>query len=484
MSFSFVGQSPNLQTPIPPPPYLPPQITESPPSTSTAADLTSFRAILYRGSNPESVESMCRQLIKKYTSSNDIISLYHLYGVIRETREVLLERDLTYIQLYVWYEENMIWGATALGECVYTYGCWKDIKYLCEYCRKNSGRTDHPFILYAICLLDQRLKEDWAFFVSDPPQVAYISQAAKWTPREKSKYGWIYTILSVGYYGYLTEGISKVLSLKQKEGALNKSKLQLRKVLSTLNKHLDTLEIKLCKNYWDYINPVNVPIYATFKYHRSFYRHGVEIPVVTKYQKKDYPYSNIKKLADTVNKDCVLDSEMEEPSTSTSILSLNNPSKNPMEKTSKEYRQNFDNMVSNFFGFEKGKALSIIDVSTLTKEDIHTCIGWTCVECDGAMILTPGGKYQFFSFSSLSFCERVQELSTHFATFTKSTTTTTTTTTTTSHLKSVCLFMEKCFNETTMDESDRTRIKFFVFSRHSVTELEDICKKDIFEMKL
>jgi hypothetical protein len=459
---SFLGQSPQL----PPPPYLHPEIMNSPPTEATKIDLSLFKSYLYRGSNPEEVETMCRQLIRKYTSSNDLISLYHLYGVIRETREYILERDLTYIQLYVWYEEHMIWAATALGECVYNYGCWKDIKYLCEYCRKKSGKTDHPFILYAICLLDQRLKEDWSFFVNNPSQIAYISHAAKWTPREKSKFGWIYTILAVGYYGYLTEGISKVLSVKQKEGALNKSKLQLRKVLSTLNKHLDTVEIKLCKNNWDYIKLVNVPIYATFKYHRAFYRHGLEMPLITIKQKRDYPYSNIKKLADSVNKDCLLDSEVEEPS-----------NKNPMEKTGKEYRQNFDNLVSNFFSSEKGKALSIIDVSTLTKEDIHTSIGWTCVECDGAMILTSGGKYHFFSFSSLSFCERVQELSKHFIEVTSTTSTPT-------NLKFVCLFMEKCFKETPMDESDRTRIKFFVFSRHPVTELEDICKKGVFEMKL
>jgi hypothetical protein len=92
------------------------------------------------------------------------------------------------------------------------------------------------------------------------------------------------------------------------------------------------------------------------------------------------------------------------------------------------------------------------------------------------MILIPNGKYYFFSFSSLSFCKRVEELSKHF--------TQCTSTTTPTNLKSVCLFMEKCFNETSMDETERRKISFFVFSRHPVTEFEDIFKKGVFEMKL
>jgi hypothetical protein len=455
MSFSFAeNQLPFVTTTLPPP-------------MSTTTDLKTFKEFLYRGSNPESVESMCRQLIKKYTSSNDLISLYHLHGVIRETREQMLERDLTYIQLYVWNEEHPIWAVTALADCVYNYGCWKDIKYLCEYCKNKCGRTDHPFILYAICLLDQRLKEDWASLEGTPPQPLCVSYAAKWTPREKSKYGWIYTILAVGYFGYMTSS----LSLKQQEGALNKSKMMLRKILSKLNKHLDTLEIKLCKNYWDYINPAKIPVYASFKYHRSLYRHGIDT-LSTAEESRDYPYSNIKKLADSLNKEYQLDEEVEQET----------QKKNPLVKTSKEYRQNFDELVSNFFKIEngKGKALSIIDVSTLNKEDINTAIGWTAVECDGAMILNPNGKYQFVPFSLQTFCERIQELSNKISTSTS----TATTTANAIPLKALCLFMEKCFNETLMDESERTRIKFFVFCRHPMAELEDIRKKVVFDLKL
>lgn len=451
---------------------LPLLITTTPPPPETVADVTAFRSILSRDASSDKVEAGCRQLIKKYTKSADWVSLYYLYGLIRETREQMLERDLTYALLYSWYEEHPIWGATALVDCVYNYGCWKDIKYLCEYCKKKSGRMDHPFILYAICVLDQRLKDDWALVENDPPRLQYLSYAAKWTPREKSKYGWIYTMLSAGYFGYLIGAVT----LKQNVGALNKSKMKLRKILSTINKHLDTVEIKMSGNYWDYINSANIPLHATFKYHRAFYRHGVDANLLVG-RTLDYPYANIKKLADSVNRDYLLDEEIDESSTTL-------PQSH--KKTSKEYRQNFEKMVSVFFNQEKGKALSIIDISTLQKEDIHIAVGWTCVECDGAMLLNATGKYHFVSLQSIPFCERVQELSKKVSEAQSPYTTTTTPTTSTpsANLKSVCLFMEKCFKETTMSETDKSTIRFFLFSRQPPAVLDDICKTNVFELKL
>lgn len=449
---------------------LPLLMATMPPPQETIKDVNAFRSILSRDSPSEQVESYCRQLIKKYTKSADWVSLYYLYGLIRETREQMLERDLTYSMLYSWYEEHPIWGATALVDCVYNYGCWKDIKYLCEYCKKKSGRMDHPFILYAICLLDKQLKDDWALVEKNPPHISQLSYAAKWTPREKSKYGWIYTMLSAGYFGYLIGAVT----LKQNIGALNKSKMKLRKILSTINKHLDTVEIKMCGNYWDYIKPANIPVHATFKYHRAFYRHGVDAQLGF-CRILNYPYSNIKKLADSVNNDYLLDEEVDtSQSTPTSY-----------KKTSKDYRQNFEKMVSIFFNQEKGKALSIIDTSTLQKEDMNIAVGWSCVECDGAMILNKNGKYHFVSLQSTTLCDRVQELSKKVSEAqTQTQSTTTPNSTPAANLKSVCLFMEKCFNETDMSETSRDNIKFFVFSRQPSEVLENICNKNIFELKL
>lgn len=443
-------------------------ITFAPPTETTITEVAAFKSVLVRNAPAQMIETQCRELITKYTNPvPDWSALYHLYQVIRETRETLLERDLTYIQLYAWHEIHPIWASTALAECVYNYGCWKDIKYFCDYCKTRSSRRDHPFILYAICLLDSRLKQDWAAYQTN--NLTEVSYAAKWTPREKSKYGWIYIVLSVGYFGYLSDTVT----LKQKERALKKSKMSLRKIISTLNNYLDTTEIKQCKNEWNNITPSRVPIHAAFKYHRAFYRHSVPIHPVRDNTPK-YPYSNVKLLADKVNRDYDLDKEVTTEETHKTLMSY-------------EYRQNFDELVSKFFGSStlQQRHLSIIDLSTLNTQDLNTSIGSSCVECSGVMILMPSGKYQFFSFSTDSICERIKQLSKTIEPSTTSTSTSTSTSTTTeTNLRSVSIFMEKCFSDTSMNETERETIKMIVFSRHTSSSLKEIFKNNLFELRL
>lgn len=473
---------------------LPLMISHSPPIPSTIADVDTFKTLLVRTATPLVVETRCRELISQYTNSHDWVSLYHLYKVIRETRETLLERDLTYIQLYAWNEIHPVWAAHALTECVYTYGCWKDIKHLCEYCKTKSTRQDHPFILYAICVLEQRLKDDWRRYQSKGNYLPHnrISYAAKWTPRENSKYGWIYTILCASYFGYLQSAVTPA----QKEKALTKSKMELRKILATLNRRLDTVEIKQCGNHWNYIVPQSVPINAAFKYHRAFYRHGVDIRPKESTNTHVYPYHNVKRLADRVN--AVYEVDKEWDNLSTINVQNQTPTPNPLVKTSEQYRQNFDELVATFFHTSstistnstttKPRTLAIIDMATMSPHDVDNAIGWCCVECDGAMVLNTTGKYQFMSFQTTSVCNRIQELSTMIAknnptsTPTPPTPThTSTPTSTISHLKAVCLFMEKCFKETQLTDPEREAIKMFIFSRHPSAELT--VNESLFEIK-
>ena len=153
---------------------------------------------------------------------------------------------------------------------------------------------------------------------------------------------------------------------------------------------------------------------------------------------------------------------------------------------SNEYRENFNKLVSSFFGKNEGKYLSIIDFSTLTPHDIETAIGWTCVECDGYMVLSRIGTYQFLSFSSLNVCDRVKQLSilveqvarnSNQQKYEKQQSNKM------NDLKSVSFFMEKCFKDTEMDETEREMIKIFVFSRHLKTELKEVFNNNIFELK-
>jgi hypothetical protein len=441
-SFSF-----SLQLPV----HLPPVFSPlPPPPPTTVAEIDSFKALLFRDTNTQRVEDKCRELLQQY--ANDWASLYALFQVIRYTRETLLERDLTYLQMCVWHETLPLWATHALSKCVYSYGCWKDIKYLCQYCKdKYNNQQDHPLILYAICLLDYQLKHDFDGTVS-PRAPHSLSYAAKWTPREKSKHGWIFTILSVGYFGYL----SSAVTLEQQTKALNKSKMHLRKILSTLNKHLDTVEIKQCSNRWEAIR--HIPQHAAFKYHRAWVRHSVEVSFHQPAPSGKYPYANIKSIADRLNKDYELDSDV---------------STEPVA----QYRDHWNRLVKTFFGTYSGQSLSILDMATLTAHDLNQAIGCSCVECDGVVILNSDGKYRFVAFSSSDFCDRLQEVSVKIVSSPA-------VRPDLSPLQTVSLFMDRCYRETNMSESDRKKIKILVFSRVPVKELETIFPRGLFQLKL
>jgi hypothetical protein len=444
--------------------YPPLLISYPPPNKSTIDEVSDFKHTLFRNSDETIVENKCRELIKKYTEKSDWESLYFLFCVIRETREYRQERLLTYIQLYVWYEIHPLWATSALTDCIYSYGSWKDIKYFCEYCKNKSLKMDHPFILFSLCILDRQLKEDWKHYQSGYPPCE-ISYASKWTPREKSKHGWIYTMLCAGYFDYMKGAIT----IKQNEKALNKSKMTLRKILATLNKYLDTLEIKMSGNYWDYINPHTIPIHSAFKYHKAFFRHGVNVfTKIFQQNKIPYPYSNIKNIADRLNHVLDLDKEIDTSS-----------------KKTVNYMKHFNNIILDLFGNKTHNYLSIIDISTLNQYDINTAIGFTCIECSGSMIITPNGKNIFFNFSSStlknnSFCEKVQELSTFIKPFTfldKNITENTSI-----FIKKTCQFMENCFKETDISDNEKIIIKFTLFSRQHINVLNEICKNEIFEL--
>jgi hypothetical protein len=71
---------------------------------------------------------------------------------------------------------------------------------------------------------------------------------AKWVPREKSnKFGWIYEMLACDYFKKYMETATNE---KSKSNAIKKCKTDYRKLLSKLNKQIDTLQIKQCGKEW------------------------------------------------------------------------------------------------------------------------------------------------------------------------------------------------------------------------------------------
>jgi hypothetical protein len=94
-----------------------------------------------------------------------------------------------------------------------------------------------------------------------------ISLVAKWAPREKSTFGWLYEHLATDYFAHILTTATNSLS---KQKAILKCKTEYRKVLSTLNKKIDTLQIKQCGNAWSTIDFNHVTSISITKQKKAF----------------------------------------------------------------------------------------------------------------------------------------------------------------------------------------------------------------------
>jgi hypothetical protein len=185
-------------------------------------------------------------------------------------------RDLTYSYLFTLQHFVPIKAVFALYMMVKEQnktqiGSWRDVRSYCEFLAEHSadGRNN-VFIKPIICLYNEQLLKDnqiWSKIMVNwnedtmprPDARDYISYAAKWVPREAKGRSWLFDILVSLYKDpeYINIRAS-AQTPEQKESAERKCKMIYRKMISNLNKELDTLEIKQCANEWATIDPAKL----------------------------------------------------------------------------------------------------------------------------------------------------------------------------------------------------------------------------------
>jgi Domain of unknown function (DUF2828) len=209
---------------------------------------------------------LTRLLNTVFTKEQEVL-LIRLYKLIAQTRDVeggKGEYALAYMMIWQWYKYFPDLAKFALQHFVVSedsarvpYGSWKDIKYMCKYVlnmdKTNSG-VQHPLIQYALRLLNEQLAKDDATYLGlgtgqdENRSSNNISLAAKWVPRETSnKFGILYETLATDYFKHF---ICTAKTAESKERAVNKCKAQYRMLLSKLNRHLDTVQIKQAGGKW------------------------------------------------------------------------------------------------------------------------------------------------------------------------------------------------------------------------------------------
>ncbi len=202
--------------------------------------------------------------------SKYLVQMCTMYKLIGQTRDIIAgkgEQQLAFLQLWAWYEFYPALAAAAFDHFVllrgdetqHPYGSWKDIKYWCEYVREKSGDPDHPLIERAINIAIRQLLYDETRHDSyddgdndaDTDIPPLLSLCAKWLPREKSKYGWLFCKIANRMFGYFQD-TAKTETSKRK--AKLKGRIRLKKMLVKLNRYLDTAQIKMCGRNWSNLN--------------------------------------------------------------------------------------------------------------------------------------------------------------------------------------------------------------------------------------
>ena len=220
-------------------------------------------------------------------STELLIVLYKMNGHTRDIINGKGEYNLSYMMVVVWYDFYPELAMFVLKSFVqqnteHPYGSWKDIKYFCNYCRSLTtppespySSSPHPLIQYALSLVNDRLKLDEDIFnqynsnsSSSNKNNQHISLVAKWIPREKTtRFGWLFQQLAKQYYHTY---IQSATSVDQKAKAILKAKTHYRKLISKLNKHLDTVQIKQCANQWSAIDHSSITSITISKQKQSF----------------------------------------------------------------------------------------------------------------------------------------------------------------------------------------------------------------------
>jgi len=230
------------------------------------------------------LRSMLRKLSNKDSSIKEaerkelLVVLYKMVGQTRDIVDGKSEYAFSYMQLLVWYEffptlanfaleTFVLFKKSSLGSDSveeHPYGSWKDIKYFCNYVWKQTNDQEHPLIKFACDLMIRQIHTD----LENTDINKKRTLVGKWVPREKSdKFGWLFNVLALSYF---SDYISTAKTDEKRRKAVNKCKMDFRKICSSLNTQLDTVQIKQCSGNWALIDHSKTTSITNSKQKKAF----------------------------------------------------------------------------------------------------------------------------------------------------------------------------------------------------------------------
>ena len=203
-----------------------------------------------------------------------------IYKLIIHTRHTILgkgEHELFYMLIYEFYKSFGFLAVSLL--CKYIdqgLGCWRDMKYLCLYIKTHSLRkSDDGLINFCVEIVNRQLKKDVDMWKLTGCRND-ISNVAKWIPREKPRFKWLFDKLAIHWSNHYCRWKIQDICVSRDDftPALNKCKYQYRRLISNMNKILETIEIKQCYQLWEDIDVSKVSKYTVMKQPGLFLCYG------------------------------------------------------------------------------------------------------------------------------------------------------------------------------------------------------------------
>lgn len=175
------------------------------------------------------------------------LGMHLLHGLDREGHNKLVKNALYY------YVMNL-----PMDTSQHPLGSWRDLKYLW-----SNFEWDECTAVYMLDLINAALNNDIAAVAADPK--ANISLCAKWVPREGSQFNKMFKALAERRFSNYIQSAQNTLPFSEHRllCAKRKAYKEYRTLLSSLNRHLDTTQIKQCsKQYaelnWDSVTSVTL----------------------------------------------------------------------------------------------------------------------------------------------------------------------------------------------------------------------------------
>ena len=213
------------------------------------------------------------QTIESAICKNILKIMFCFLAHVRDIHKGLGHRMLYYSFLNVYYDFYPEFVFSTFQHVLvhnqsFSFGSWRDICGLCNFLKNHSKKKiDHPLILQCIQFMNEILHRDWKHYMLTG---SVLTNVAKWTPREKSKKNeWLFTLAVLDWSRKHTPYWNQTKN--SYVGALLKSKTKYRKMVSTLNKLIDPVEIKLCAKQNPFIHPLYVSNGSLMKHWDSLF---------------------------------------------------------------------------------------------------------------------------------------------------------------------------------------------------------------------